>query len=309
MEPQTGMPVIPGFSISHQKVELDIDPVACSLRGKTEIILLPDSKDLRVVRLNCRQCDIKRVTANSKVCSNISYEDPYKKAKLSWEANVHQHHMLQRKIEGQLKNSPEEELIITFPKSVRIDELNPLAFDAQTLVGRKSSVGPGSREDNPEIASVRTAVEQDRRFTPITLIIEYFIHHVKHGLQFNGWEDEDLRYPHAYTKDFAAPGGACSLFPCIDNKAARCTWEMAIKCPKTIGDCFSSSTQVLSNGLNGTAHPVSKSSNNTANNLISSNFSDEDKSLDLAVICTGDMTDEVGRHCPIRATMLTGSDR
>ncbi|KAL9011688.1 MAG: hypothetical protein Q9173_003482 [Seirophora scorigena] len=293
IEPQN--PTLPGagFSVSHQKVELDIDLLARRLKGKTEIVINPHSKELRNVRLNCRQCDIKRITANGRACPNFVYEEPYSKTTLPWEAGVHQHHMLRKKIEAQLKTPPEEELVINFPKSVRIDDLDPFSIEASAVAGARSSVG--LKDDNVgELPSARTAIEPDRRYTPVTVLIEFTTSQIRDGMQFVGWEDDDLRYPHAYTKSFSAPGGACCLFPCVDNSTARCTWEISIKSPKTIGDAVSSPQSSAINGLGGLTNGVYKEPE-----LFQSSMNAEDSALELAVICTGDLTDEVDDHAAL----------
>ncbi|KAL9578354.1 MAG: hypothetical protein Q9212_005773 [Teloschistes hypoglaucus] len=292
-ELQNLQPLIPTFSLAHQKVELDIDLRARRLKGRTEITINPQSKELKTVRLNCRQCIITRITANGKTCSSFAYEEPYKKAALRWEAGVHQHHMLRRKIEAQLKSPPEEELVINLPKSVRIDDLDPFSLASAAPVGTRSSVGINDNLGEPSLA--RTAVEQERRFTPVVVVIEYSITYIRDGMHFVGWEEDELRYPHAYTKGFAAPGGSCCLFPCVDGLAARCTWEISIKCLKTVGDAISHASKVV-NGTGGTVNGVHNDTTNKPIDHFQSNINAEDKALELAVICTGDMTDEVDDH-------------
>ena len=284
-----------GFSIFSQKVNIDIDLLRRSLKGRTEIIVNPHSRDLRTIRLNCRQCHVKRITANGRACPSVSYEDPYLRAKLPWEAGVHQHHMLRRKIEGQLKNPPEEELVINLPKSVKIDEIDPVIAEAQSASATKLSVG--SKKDSADDTTVdaitsRAGVESERRFTSIVLVVDYSVRNLRDGMHFVGWEEEDLRYPHAYTKNSSLPGTACCLFPCLDDLTARCTWEISITCPRTIGDALAPRNQVHLNGSNGVTN-VDKVSMASVVNHNQTSFSDEDKALDLAVICTGDMTDEV----------------
>ena len=44
-----------GFSVAHQKVDLEIDFASKSLNGKTEITIHPHQKDLKFIRLNFRQ--------------------------------------------------------------------------------------------------------------------------------------------------------------------------------------------------------------------------------------------------------------
>lgn len=290
-ELQNAQPLLSNFSVLHQKVELDIDLPARRLKGRTEILISPHSKDLKVVRLNCRQCDITRITANNKQCSNFVYDNPYSKTTLRWDAGVHQHHLLRRKIEGQLKSPPDEELVINLPKSLKIEELDPFSIAASTPFGARSSVGLNSKEDHlGEASSARTAVEQDLRYKPFSIVIDFAISHIRDGMQFVGWEPEDLRYPHAYTRSFSAPGGVCCLFPCVDSLAARCTWELSIKCSKTIGDALSLPQSDVVNGTGGGINGVLKAIVNPA---LESNMSAEDKALEFAVICTGDLTDEV----------------
>ncbi|KAL9035950.1 MAG: hypothetical protein Q9214_006352, partial [Letrouitia sp. 1 TL-2023] len=292
-----------GFSVSFQKIDLDIDLLSRSLKGKAEVTVNPHSRDLKIIRLNCRQCAIQRVTANGRVCSSFSYEDPYLRRKLSWKASAHQHHMLRRQVEGQLKTPPEEELLINLPKSVKIDEIDPSTAEAQSASIAKLSFGSkkDSVDDTPvESIQVRSAVEPERRFTPIVLVVEYVIHNIQDGMQFVGWQEGELRYPHAYTRNSSFPGSACCLFPCLDDFTARCSWEISIKCPKTIGDALVSERQTRLSRTHVDRDPVF-----TTTEIDQSEFSDADKALDIAVICTGDMTDEIDD--PIDTTKKTFS--
>lgn len=289
-----------GFSISHQKVELDIDILSRSLRGRVEITVNPHFRDLKTIRLNCRQCELTRLSVNGKPSSSAPYQDPYSRASLPWNAGVHQYHMLRQKVEGQLKTPPENELVVNLPKSIRIDELDPLSVEAQNILITKS-MGGLKRESGDSLASdlaqaPRAVADQTLRFIPITLVVEYVIKNIRDGIQFVGLEDGDLRYPHAYTKNSLAPDAACCLFPCLDDLSSRCTWEISIKCAKTIGDALEKPhkppIQLHMNGSNGVSSGT-KSNHASAVTDGRTNFSDEDKALDLAVICTGDITDEV----------------
>ncbi|KAL8965048.1 MAG: hypothetical protein Q9183_004060, partial [Haloplaca sp. 2 TL-2023] len=205
--------------------------------------------------------------------------------------------MLSRKIEAQIKSPPGEELHINLPKSVRIDDIDPLSAEATALAGVRTSIGLNAKEDSlGEPSSARTAVEPERRCTPVTINIDYNMPNIRDGIHFVGWTPDDLRYPHAYTKNFAEPGVACCLFPCVDDLAARCTWEISVKCPKTIGDAFSLPSAGQPNGNGLIAGAASKANAGSDSGLYRTNMSVEDKALELAVICTGDMTDEVDDH-------------
>ncbi len=291
-----------GFSVSHQIVELDIDLHSRSLTGRTKIFINPHSKELRVIRLNCRQAVFTRLLLNGRPCSIVTNTDPYKNSKLEWNAaGVQQYDMLQKKLEGQLKDPPEEELAVTIPKTVKIDELDPFSEEAQnillsrTLATSKRDSGDGSAIDL--VQSSRTAIEQTARFTPITLLIEYVVEKIRDGMHFVGWEEGDLRYPHAYTTNYLSPGAACCLFPCVDSLNSKCNWEISIKCQKTVGDALqqptTSNSGLQANGVHGISKGIHETNGHRKVDVQSNNFRDEDKALDLAVICTGDLTDEV----------------
>ncbi|KAL8826525.1 MAG: hypothetical protein Q9191_003749 [Dirinaria sp. TL-2023a] len=276
------------FSILHQKVELEIDLLSRSLRGKTEININPHLKGLKSISLNCRQCDIKRVFVNGKACSNYTYDDPYTEANLSWKAGVRQWKMLKSKIQDTLKDPPEEELVITFPKSVKIDDLDPFTVEAQKVLLPKKDAADASSLDITQ--GTRAVVEQGSQFTSVTVTVEYTIDKIRDGMQFVGWDQADLRYPHAYTTQSAATGAACCLFPCIDKLTSRCTWDISITCSRTIGDAIwqsqMSSKMSSLNGVNG-QHATEEST------LSRDSFSEEDKLLDLVVVGTGELTDEI----------------
>lgn len=285
-----------GFSIFHQKVELDIDLLRRSLRGKTELSISPHNKDLRVIRLNCRQCELKLLTVNGKPASSAPYTDPYKIANLPWDAGVHQYHMLRRKLEGQLKDPPEEELIVNLPKNFKIEEQEPDPTEGVDDAVANLPLWKKEPSSNlPEVPqSSRT--EQPARFAPITLRIEYVIHKIRDGMHFVGWEEGDLRYPHAYSRNSILPGDACCLFPCADDRTSRSTWDISIKCARSIGDALRVTQSKESLPMNGTAaQSTGRNGNHGGLRAEEQNFgfSEEDQALDLAVICTGDMTDEV----------------
>lgn len=288
-----------GYSTIHQKVELDIDLLRRSLTGKTELTIHPHTKDLRVLRLNCRQCELRHLSVNGKTVPSAPYTDPYKNTTLPWDAGVHQYHMLRRKLEGQLKDPPEEELIVNLPKNIRIEEVDPFSVEGQNILVAK--FGNWKRDSNDNTAGdilqgSKTGIEQTARFAPITLRIEYVIHKIRDGMHFVGWEEGDLQYPHAYSRNSLSPGAACCLFPCADDRTSRHTWEISIKCPRSIGDALKPSQSRENPAVNGNAALSNGRSGSHAGLRVDEdhfNFSDEDRALDLAVICSGEMTDEV----------------
>ena len=283
----------PDFSVSHQKVHLDIDLRSRSLRGRAELVINPHTRDLKTLGLNCRQCDLDALTVNGRSAILVSYEDVYRRARLPWKAGVKQYHMLQERLEKSIRDRPEQELCITIPKGVRLEELDPSSEEAQNLLLSKT-LGSGKRDSDANVIDLAQAPrtsEQTARFTPITLVIEYHINRVRDGLHFVGLEEGDVRFPHAFTTNSSFPGSVCSLFPCLDSLTARCTWEISIKCAKTLGDVFRRPPKLIirKNGVNGSLKGSGKAEIAERNDSLS----DEDKTLELGVVCSGDMTDEI----------------
>ncbi|CAF9936521.1 MAG: hypothetical protein ALECFALPRED_006875 [Alectoria fallacina] len=302
VENASSQPADLGFTVSHQKVELDIDLRSRSLTGRTVITINPHLRDLKTIHLNCRQAVVTRLSVNGKPCSGIALTDPYKNAKLEWNAaGVQQYDMLQRKLAGQFKDPPEEELGVMIPKTVKIDELDPFSEEAQnihlsrTSGNSKRDLGDGSAIDL--VQGSRATVEQNARFTTITLIIEYVVEKIRDGMHFVGWEEGDLRYPHAYTTNSLSPGTACCLFPCVDNLTSKCAWDISIKCQKTVGDALQQvsnpNPRSQANSIQGFSNGIIEINGPRKADDRSNSFSDADKALDLAVVCTGDVTDEI----------------
>ena len=291
--PPTPLAGVRGFSVAHQKVFLDLDLFSRSLKGTAEITIDPLHQDLRSIHLDCWQCSLTKVSVNGKSCKFENNPDPYARAQLPYRATVHQYHVLQKRIGNALKGVVEVKL----PSNLKIDFLDPSSEEAHNLALSRSIGGTTKQSlDGPvsdAAQSARTG-EQVARFTPITVVIEYSISRLHEGMHFVGWEEGDLRYPHAYTTNSLAPGKTSCLFPCIDDLTAQCTWELSIRCSKTLGDALkrpSTSGQAIG------SHQVPNGTSNTQNGVKyeewPNEFNDQDKALEFAVVCSGDMTDDI----------------
>lgn len=267
-----------GFTVAHQKVELEIDFASKSLKGKTELTIHPHHKDLRVIRLNFRQGELRRINVSGKVPS-IKYTDPYDTLQLY---GPHYHQRLATKIDGLLKSPPESDLLITVPKSVRIDELDPSSIEAQDQMTLRAT---GSADDAEGPLSAKAAESSLPRFTALTVTIDFVIENIRDGLQFVGLESGDRRYPHAYTTNSLGYGACCPLFPCVDDPLSRCTWEFSIKCPCSLGDMFDRKSRDHS-GASGPSRSKPASGHERY-------IAPDDETLDLSVVCSGDLTDEI----------------
>lgn len=289
------------YSVSAQHVHLDIDFLTRRLRGHTEILIQPHTKELRVVRLNCRQCVLTRLNVEGK-SANITYNDPYSSINLHSSVGVHQYHILQKRIKGQLRTPPEEELIITLPKSVRIGELDPFSAAAgDVLLSRLDGVFDDKVEVEPAALLQTPMLKTDdgaSLLTPLKINIEFYTEDIRTGLHFVGIDSDDARYPHVYSTNSKYAGSACALFPCVDDPLAKCPWEISIRCPRTLGHALE--RQIL---LNHSTTSTKAEETTTAHNVngvvrskTSNSLNEEEKVMDLAVICSGNMTDEASIH-------------
>lgn len=271
-------PVWPGlgYSVAHQKVELEIDFASKSLKGKTEITIHPHYKDLRAIGLNFRQGEVKRLNVNGKTPA-VKHADPYDSLQLY---GSHYHGRLASKIDGLLKTPPQPDLLVTIPKNVRIDELDPFSIEAQNQMALRAT----DATEDPDGQLNSKSAEALPRFTALTVYIEFATNHIRDGLQFVGVENGDRRYPHAYTTNSLGYGVGCPLFPCVDDPSSRCTWEFSIKCPCSLGDMFDRK------------HRDSSATNTSSRSKMDSGgryISPDDETLDLTVVCSGDLTDEI----------------
>lgn len=298
----------PGYTVSHQKLELEIDFATRSMKGKTKITILPTHKDLKTIRLHCRQCVLKRININGRG-PTIKYQDPYSKLSMHSQAGVHQHQMLRQKIAPQVKEPPEEELVVNLPKSVPIEELDPLSADPHGLMFTKPEVTAKKEPESAGVASPiavpKSADEQSLKFRPITLYVEFAVERFRDGLQFVGCDEDDPRYPHVYTRNTSCPSSASCLFPCVDTLTSRCTWDISITCHRTLGDVARHMEAAAAEGHSPhkSVHMNNGFEQNGANGnqragedayMSSTRFTVEDCAREMAVVCSGELADEVG---------------
>lgn len=120
-------------------------------------------------------------------------------------------------------------------------------------------------------------------FVPIIVRIEFEVENIRDGFHFVGCDPEDQRFPHAYTTHSPVPGSTCAIFPCIDDVHERCTWDLEITVPRTLGD------------LRRAAKVDGDNSDIVMTDAaeFGSEEMDEFSDLDLVVVCSGDLQDEV----------------
>ncbi|KAF1992137.1 hypothetical protein K402DRAFT_416609 [Aulographum hederae CBS 113979] len=309
LEPEVAQPTAADFTVSSQAVELDVEFLSRTVKGKTEIVVQPAGTDLRIIRLNCRQCVVTAIKIQGKPVPIPKHKDPYTHLGLRSEyETVFQHHQCRERIEGALgttvtSDTTERELSIPIPKSVRISALDPASAAALQLAGN------GAKDDGnttntlagPAVLAGSTGYMGGLgvAYTPVKIEIEFRIDNVRDGLHFVGLREDDGRYPHAYTRNSGFPGTTCCIFPCVDQLDARCTWDISIRCPRTLGDAVRKPAKIEANGahaqLEDTADKDGEDSMDTDEDeqILNLALGDEEKALDFTVVCSGDMTDDI----------------
>lgn len=281
MESQEEQPPIiqePTFTVAHQKVELDIS-FNQEVNGRTEITIYPNSADLKQISLHGRQCTIKKVLVNNFPPSSVQHEDPCDQLTLHTRAGVHQHHLLAEKLARSAGPDPDPDIVIGLPKKVKIVPVEVAEVHTQAAGSIKitdpQTQGASATEVTRALSDTTTA-----KFTPLTVIIEFESCHARETLQFVSGRRGNGRWPHVYTRTKIGSGGASSLFPCVDQIHSRCTWDISLKCPRTVGDAINQALSV---------DPARRDQHAAAED--SSRQSYENK--EMTAVCAGELTDEI----------------
>ncbi|KZT08630.1 uncharacterized protein LAESUDRAFT_45791 [Laetiporus sulphureus 93-53] len=210
-----------GFSISHQKVVLEVD-FSGSIWGYTEITVVPTNKDLKTLHLHSRQCTIHSVTVASHP-ADFTYHDPLASLNVSNPQDVHLHPELKRKVYSALAEGEEGELSIAIPNEV---SLRQSGHAAAGLVSEAATPEP----QTPGLNAQATLPVPE--FVPININIIYSMRNPADGIQFVIPTDAyPYRVPHVYTTP-SSPDAARCWVPCVDNLWEKCTWDFEFVVPR-----------------------------------------------------------------------------
>lgn len=301
--------VVDEYSILNQRVDLDVDFTRC-LTGSTEITVQPLVKDLRRVRFHCRQCKPTAVQVGG-ITAKWEYNDPYRRTRLPGQSNAHQHGMLKERIEASLRPAPEPELTVTLPPKFKVQEVQ---LDPTSTLPHNESITGLSKEEGDgagvaETPTVQTAQQKGPQFAPLKIFIDFEVPTFRDGIHWIGDAEGDKRYPCMYTKSQPWPGNSSCIFPCVDDATSRCSWDISIRCPRTLGDAFrTAEPQVRGPEGHGDqpshvdnvemvtseSHPSKPHELQTKRNEeYSIDLSDQDAALELSIVCVGEAVDDV----------------
>lgn len=302
-EPIQDEPPWPYFLI-RQEVDLEINFLEKSLKGRTDIIVLAlDPSSLNEIAIDARQCEIDTEGITIQRIRNgqpiglpaktpATYKDPHdllREPKLyRWNA---EHASIRRIRERPLAHSRGSDLPADDRKfigctpvdgSLRVKVRNEeRSASGHRIIVRKSS---GTGAD-----SFTSAKPEDEICYKVSIPFE--TKNIRDGLQFVGVDPGDARYTHAYTVHTDEVGTACCLFPCLDDHGSIGDWKVSIKTVRTLGDALHQPLVTQRQHPNG---------NNNLNNgdiaedpIPRHDLSEEDKLLEMTVICSGLLTDEI----------------
>jgi transcription initiation factor TFIID subunit 2 len=295
-----------GFVVAHQSLDLEIDFSTQTMIGRTEITILPQTGELETIKINARQCIINqgKVWVEG-VEADFDYEDPMKKMDMlkhvDWCADQYE---LQRDRLKYLTSDSRANgaLEIIIPSNVRIQEVDPFSEKAATPVTQKAAMGAiragvdgtanGPLSATPTLTP-KTAAEQIGRWQPLRISIEFTVKSWRDGLHFIGLGEGDARYPYVYSKHSMDAGVASCIFPCIDDPAMRITWQINITTSRTLGDALKRKVQAARpqkshTGKKDLAHTHLSSTQGECEVRLS----DDEKILEMVVVCSGDQTKE-----------------
>lgn len=277
------------WKIDRQRVDLDVDFPGRTIRGSTEITILPLIRDLKHIRLHARQCRPTSVQIGG-IASKWEHHDPYRKSSRLDKATVHQHRMLKERLQHpkSLRPNPEPTLEIALPPRLKIQELRQDSAVA-------ASIPPPLQRSESDALAADTLLQSDvPQFAPIKLTIEFEVDSFRDGIHWVGCEAGDHRYPYLYTKLEPWAGNTSCIFPCLDDATSKCNWEIAIRCPRTLGDAFRIPKQAPGDAAaDGDVEMTNGSVKEPAGqDDFFIELSDEDAALELTVLCVGDISDD-----------------
>jgi transcription initiation factor TFIID subunit 2 len=255
------------FTLLKQQLELDFSFAPRRVKGLTTLDIQPNKSKLRDITLNCRQLRPTSIRIEGEKAT-FSYSNLHQRLTLYPGTGLEQYHFTKKRIEKHAVGG-EDELVISVPEKVKVREVKP------------SEAG-------------MTDDAQGTFYAPLKLEIEYELDDFRDALQFVGVEDGDARYPHAYTRNSPFPGAASCLFPCIDDGETRCLFDVSIRYPRTLGDALSKPNGTTNNA------PTQVEGVEKADSVMLDadddqvDLSEEEKAMEMQVVCSGTLTDDVG---------------
>ena len=327
---EEALPPVEEFVVVNQEVSIDINFREQSVQGESRITIYltnPDDPPDEVA-LDARQCEID----TTQICVNgrpvrATYRDPYESLDLpsAWDLTPSNFPVLKNRMRNLLPrrrrdlpvekreqvgcNPADRSLRVRLrPDSPKPATAGGTSADSTTtqqpgkLKVRVSSIGA---QNSGAAADAADGQPTNGLFE---IVIPFRTTHIRDGLHFVGVEDSDTRFPHVYTRHSPEPGIAACIFPCLDDPGSRCFWKIHIKTPRTLGDALMqqlASNQSLNDAAAAAAadasasgsgrslsHQQKQQNGQGAGNGRELQLTEEDKLLDMTVVCSGNLVGE-----------------
>ncbi|KAI0517139.1 hypothetical protein F5B22DRAFT_605030 [Xylaria bambusicola] len=281
------------YVVFKQHVELEIDFREKRVRGRSHILVVPIEPDVTEVCIDARQCeiDVKNITV-SNCPARASYQDPCDKLATpdAYRWSAPQWPVRKRRMEPLLHHRRKEVPVMAHDLAC----CQPLDGALRVTLPSADDVKKKNR-DAPKADQQELLIHADGNVQGYRISIPFELKNVHNGLHFVGVDEGDMRYPHVYTRHSVEPGTACSIFPCIDDPGCRNPWKISITCPRTLGDAFDQSLVTQQRPKSATTVAGSRKRKFGEEEPVKRDYglTEEDKQLEMTVVCSGFLTGEV----------------
>ncbi|KAI1191614.1 hypothetical protein F5B17DRAFT_286353 [Nemania serpens] len=281
------------YVVFKQHVELEIDFRRKQVRGRAHILVVPIEPDISEVYIDARLCeiDVDNITV-SNCPARAYYDDPCDKLDTpeAYRWSAPQWPVKKRRMAQLLHHRRKEVPVIAHDLAC----CQPLDGSLRVILPSADEVKTKNR-DASKSDQQELLIHADGNVQGYRISIPFELKNVHNGLHFVGVDEGDMRYPHVYTRHSVEPGTACSIFPCIDDPGCRNPWKISITCPRTLGDAFHEPLVVQQPrksvaNLNGSRKRKFGEGELTQQGY---GLTEEDKQLEMTVVCSGFLTGEV----------------
>ncbi|KAI5864825.1 hypothetical protein GGS23DRAFT_465225 [Durotheca rogersii] len=280
------------YVVFTQNVDIDIDFREKRISGRSHILIVPTT-DISEVFIDARQCeiDVKQITVSN--CEvDASYRDPcecvHTPGHYEWSApqwGIRKHRM------GSLLHHRRKE-VSALDHDLKC--CTPLNGSIRVQLPSVDEVLRKNR-DSQKSDQQDLLLHSDGTIGGYRISIPFKLKNSCDGLQFVGVDEVDTRYPHVYTRHSFEPGTASAIFPCIDDPGSRNSWRISITFPRTVSDAFYKPREAHQQakgvgGLNGSRKRKHGEEEPRHRDVT---LTEEDKLLEMTVVCSGYLTGEV----------------
>ncbi|KAI0103437.1 hypothetical protein F4814DRAFT_431454 [Daldinia grandis] len=279
------------YVVFTQNVDLEIDFAQRRVHGRSDILIVP-FLDVSEVFIDARHCDIDVTQITVSNCEvEASYTDPCESIRTPehyrWSAP--QWPIKKRRMQPLLHHKRKEVPALDHD----LKWCTPLDGSIKVKLPSVDEVLQKNK-DSQKSDQQDILLHADGTIGGYRIRIPFKLKNVCEGLQFVGVDEADIRYPHVYTRHSIDPGTASSIFPCVDDPGSRNSWKISITCPRTLGDAFRKPlTAQQPKGVAPTNRSHKRKHGEHEPRTVDIALTEEDKMLDMTVVCSGYLTGEV----------------